>query len=79
MQPRIHSIIRENLERRLPLTIEPESSLRKDLHASDLDMMCLVIATEEAFGIDIRDAEISGIETVADLERLVMRKSAKAA
>lgn len=79
MNPHLHALIREHLQRRIPITIEPESSLRNDLGASDLDMMCLVIACEEAFGIDIRDAEISGLETVADLERLVAGKSAKAA
>lgn len=44
--------------------IRPESSFIDDLGADSLDIVELVMAMEEAFGIDIRDEDAEKIQTV---------------
>jgi acyl carrier protein len=44
----------------------PEASLVDDLGADSLDTVELVIAFEEAFGLDITDDDLARIKTVQD-------------
>lgn len=68
---RVRDIIREHSGTRHYAAVEGNSDLRRDLRADDLDLMCISIALEMEFGIDIGDAEFAAIETVADIEALV--------
>jgi len=47
-------------------SISPESSLIDDLNADSLDMVELVMAMEQEFGISIPDEEAERIKTVGD-------------
>ncbi|MDD3958745.1 MAG: acyl carrier protein [Clostridiaceae bacterium] len=47
-------------------SITPESSLIDDLNADSLDMVELVMAMEQEFGISIPDEEAERIKTVGD-------------
>ncbi|MBN1892778.1 MAG: acyl carrier protein [Clostridiales bacterium] len=47
-------------------TVTPESSLIDDLNADSLDMVELVMAMEQEFGISIPDEEAERIKTVGD-------------
>ena len=79
MQPHLHALIRANIRHGHSAAIDGNADLRRDLHADDIDMTCIAMALDEAFGIELTDSDISTAETVADLERLVAGKSAKAA
>ena len=46
--------------------IKPGSSFIEDLGADSLDIVELVMAMEEAFGVDIPDEEAENIRTVDD-------------
>lgn len=46
--------------------VVPEASLIDDLGADSLDLVELVMAMEEEFGVDIPDAEAENIRTVQD-------------
>ena len=44
-----------------------ESSFGGDLGADSLDIIELILAFEEEFGLDIKDEEAKGFETVGDV------------
>jgi acyl carrier protein len=46
--------------------VVPEASLIDDLGADSLDLVELVMAMEEEFGVDIPDTEAENIRTVQD-------------
>jgi acyl carrier protein len=46
--------------------VKQEASFIEDLGADSLDIVDLVMALEEEFGIDIPDEEAQGIKTVGD-------------
>lgn len=46
--------------------VVPEASLIDDLGADSLDLVELVMAMEEEFGVDIPDSEAENIRTVQD-------------
>lgn len=46
--------------------VKAEASFIEDLGADSLDIVDLVMALEEEFGIDIPDEEAQGIKTVGD-------------
>ncbi|MCE5203276.1 MAG: acyl carrier protein [Coriobacteriales bacterium] len=46
--------------------VTPEASFIDDLGADSLDIVELVMALEESFGISIPDEEAEGIKTVSD-------------
>lgn len=50
-----------------PGLVTPASTFTEDLHADSLDLIELVMAAEEAFGIEIADAEAEACITVQDL------------
>lgn len=47
-------------------TVTPEASLVEDLGADSLDIVELVIAFEEAFAVELPQADIERIRTVQD-------------
>jgi acyl carrier protein len=50
------------------------ASLVDDLGADDLDLVELVMAVEEDFGIEIRDEEADGFKTVGDIADFLKTK-----
>jgi len=57
-----------------PAAVVPEAWLIDDLGADSLDTVELVIAFEEAFGIEIPEADVERIRTVQDaIEYVRMR------
>jgi acyl carrier protein len=52
-------------------TVAPGDRLVEDLGAESMDLVNLVAATEERYGIEVAEEEISDLRTVADLHRLV--------
>jgi acyl carrier protein len=66
----IFSVTKEVLEDILgcfPEDIKPEAKLADDLGADSLDAVELVMAFEEAFGIEISDEDAEKIVTVKDI------------
>jgi acyl carrier protein len=53
----------------------PEASLVDDLGADSLDTVELVIAFEEAFGIEIPEADVARIRTVKDAMEYVQSRT----
>lgn len=43
-----------------------ETSFRDDLNADSLDLVELVMALEDEYGLEIEDEEVDGIKTVGD-------------
>lgn len=58
--------------------ITPASSFTDDLGADSLDIVELVMAFEEKFGIEIPDDETEKIRTVGDAIKYITEKSGQA-
>ena len=52
--------------------IEMETSFRENLNADSLDLVELVMALEDEFGIEIDDDDVENIETVEDAKKYIM-------
>lgn len=52
--------------------ITPDMNLAADLHIDSLDMVLVVDAIEEEFGINIKNEDMSGIRTVRDIEKKII-------
>lgn len=57
-------------------TLARENNFTDDLGADSLDMVELVMAFEEEFGIEIRDDETEKVNTVGDAHDLLLAKLA---
>jgi acyl carrier protein len=57
----------------------PEANLVDDLGADSLDVVELVMALEEAFGIDVPDDDVENIRTIRDIVEYVSARAAAAA
>ncbi len=57
-----------------PSKIVPEARFADDLDADSLDLVELVMALEEKFGIDVAEAELEGVQTVGQAYELVASK-----
>ena len=57
----------------------PEASLLDDLGADSLDVVELVMALEEAFGIEVPDEDAENIRTIADICAYVEARAENAA
>jgi acyl carrier protein len=57
--------------------VEPSASFVDDLGADSLDIVELVMAFEEAFGLDIPDEDAEKIKTVKDAIDYIESKSKK--
>jgi acyl carrier protein len=54
--------------------IDDRARFDEDLHASSLDMVEVVMALEDKFGIEISDSDAETLHTVGDLAVLVQAK-----
>jgi acyl carrier protein len=54
--------------------ITPEANFGDDLDADSLDLVELVMALEEEFGIEVPEAELEGVDTIGKAFDLVTSK-----
>ena len=54
--------------------VTPEASFADDLDADSLDLVELVMALEEEFGVSVPEEELEGIKTVGQAYELVTGK-----
>ena len=54
--------------------VTPEASFADDLDADSLDLVELVMALEEQFGITVDESELEGVQTVGQAFDLVSSK-----
>ncbi len=54
--------------------VTPEATFASDLDADSLDLVELVMALEEEFGINVDESELEGVETVGQAFKLVSSK-----
>ena len=57
-----------------PSKIVPEARFADDLDADSLDLVELVMALEERFGIDVPESELEGVQTIGQAYELVASK-----
>ena len=57
-----------------PEKVTPEASFADDLDADSLDLVELVMALEEQFGITVDESELEGVATVGQAFELVSSK-----
>lgn len=67
MLEKIADIIAEQLHVSPGMTITEETSFKQDLRADSFELMELVMALEEEYGIKVEDEELEGFETVGDV------------
>jgi acyl carrier protein len=70
LELRVRNIVAEQLGVDLA-EIRPDAHILDDLGADSLDVVELVMALEESFDIEIPDAAVEGLRTIADVERYV--------
>ena len=54
--------------------VKPDANFGDDLDADSLDLVELVMALEEEFGVEVPEEELEGIETVGQAYELVANK-----
>ena len=54
--------------------VTPEASFAADLDADSLDLVGLVMALEEEFGVTVEEEELEGIETIQSAFELITSK-----
>jgi acyl carrier protein len=59
--------------------VNADARFKEDLDADSLDLVEVVLALEEKFGIEIPDDEIAGVKTVGEAADLVIAKQQNAA
>lgn len=52
---------------------DPEDRLVGDLGAVSADIVNIVVALEQKYGVDVDESALAGIRTVADLHGLIAR------
>jgi acyl carrier protein len=57
-----------------PDKVVPEAKFGDDLDADSLDLVELVMALEEEFGIEVPEEDLEGVETVGQAYDLVVSK-----
>ena len=72
LQERIEGIAKHQVD------LRPEARLQDNLGLSSLDRVELMSAIEDRYQVDLGDREFSQVSTVADLEELVKKSSARA-
>ena len=50
-----------------PEQIVPDTNIMEDLGADSLDVVELLMAIEETFGVSVPDEDITGLKTVKDI------------
>jgi acyl carrier protein len=66
--------IRKIISQQLNIPFEkvlPESKIVEDLGADSLDIVELLMALEEEFGITVTDEQAQGMTTIADIEKVI--------
>jgi acyl carrier protein len=71
---RVSSIVGEQLGVE-EADLVPEASLLDDLGADSLDVVELVMALEEEFGIEVPDDDVENIRTIQDIVQYVEGKA----
>lgn len=71
MFEKIAQIIAEQLEIDDVSTIKPETSIMNDLEADSLDAVEIVMAIEDAFGIEISDDDAETFKNIGDIAKYV--------
>lgn len=56
-------------------TIEDDTNIMEDLGADSLDIVELLMAIEENFGITVPDEDVSSLKTVRDIAEYVEKNS----
>ena len=54
--------------------VTPEANFANDLDADSLDLVELVMALEEEFGVTVEEEELEGIETIQSAFELITSK-----
>jgi acyl carrier protein len=54
-------------------TISLETSFKDDLNADSLDLVELIMALEDEFGLEVEDEEVENIKTVGDAKEYIKR------
>lgn len=67
MLEKIAEMITEQLHVSPSVVITEETSFKQDLRADSFELMELVMALEEEYGIKIEDEELENFETVGDV------------
>jgi len=70
IEAEIRAILAEQLGVELS-ELRPEVNILDDLGADSLDVVEMVMTLEEAFDIEVPDAEVETLRTIADVERFV--------
>ena len=73
IQPKVKEVIVEQLGVD-PERVKPEASFIDDLGADSLDIVELVMAMEEEFGIEIPDEDAEKLKTVQDVRSYLQVK-----
>ena len=73
VQPKVKEVIVEQLGVD-PERVRPEASFIDDLGADSLDIVELVMAMEEEFGIEIPDEDAEKLKTVGDVASYLQAK-----
>jgi acyl carrier protein len=73
VQPKVRDVIVEQLGVD-PERVKPEASFIDDLGADSLDIVELVMAMEEEFGIEIPDEDAEKLKTVNDVTAYLQTK-----
>lgn len=55
--------------------VTPEAKFNEDLDADSLDLVELVMALEEEFGIEVPESDLEGVDTVGKAFALVSTKA----
>ena len=79
MAEKVQERIREIVSQQLGVDaaeLLPEASILDDLGADSLDVVELVMALEEAFDIEVPDADVEAMRTLGDVERYVAERTA---
>ncbi|MGC8820458.1 MAG: acyl carrier protein [Fervidobacterium sp.] len=74
MEQKVYEIIAEQLGLDVS-EVQPEKSLMEDLGADSLDIVDLVMAFEDEFGVKISDQDLSKIKTVKDVVEAIKLRS----
>jgi acyl carrier protein len=57
-----------------PERVTLEADFKKDFEADSIDFFELVMAVEDAFGVELEDDAVVGVETVADVVKFLNAK-----
>lgn len=72
LEEKVINVIRANIENKYEVDLR--SDLRTDLEVDSFGAIMIFNDLEETFGIEIKDADIKSIVTVADIVRLLAIK-----